>query len=275
MVKIKPSSAEKRNFTEQPFQNLYRLYCSPHFLTFVHPRPDEMNYHTNIVPAPVKRSPIKKEGLTPHDYTISRRKTYLSLKRSFDIAFSLLFIGCVFTWLFPIISLFIIFDSKGPVFFVQRRIGKNGRSFLCLKFRSMIINEEADERQAEVNDYRITRVGKFLRRTNLDELPQFINVFTGDMSIIGPRPHMFSDWTRFSFVIPEYKFRNLMRPGITGLAQLKGYHGPTPDYRSISARFYWDAEYVRQAGVLLDMKIVFRTSLKFIKNFNSVCFKGD
>jgi putative colanic acid biosynthesis UDP-glucose lipid carrier transferase len=226
-----------------------------------------MNYHTNIVPSPVKESPPKKEILSLRSYSIPSRKPYRLLKRSFDIGISFLFIGCIFTWLFPVISLLIMFDSKGPVFFIQRRIGKNGRSFWCLKFRSMIINEEADERQAEKNDYRITRIGKFLRKTNLDELPQFINVLIGDMSIIGPRPHMFSDWTRFSFVIPEYKFRNLMRPGITGLAQVKGHHGPTPDYRSISARYYWDAEYIRSASFLLDIKIFFITALKAAKNF--------
>jgi putative colanic acid biosynthesis UDP-glucose lipid carrier transferase len=229
-----------------------------------------MNYHTNIASSPVKESPPRKESVSRHNYTIPPRKTYLSLKRSFDVIFSLLFTCCVLSWLLPVVSLLIMFDSKGPVFFVQRRIGKNGRSFRCLKFRTMIINEEADEKQAEKNDYRITRVGKFLRRTNLDEFPQFINVLIGDMSIIGPRPHMFSDWTRFSFVIPEYKFRNLMRPGITGLAQVKGHHGPTPDYRSISARFYWDAEYIRSASFLVDMNIAFRTSLKFIKNFISI-----
>src|SRR5215467_4361479 len=233
-----------------------------------------MNYNTNIAPVPVKKSLIWKEDLTLDNFTIPRRKTYLSVKRGLDIAFSLLVIGCIFTWLFPVISLLIMLDSKGPVFFVQRRIGKNGRSFLCLKFRSMIVNEEADEKQADRNDYRITRIGKFLRRTNLDELPQFINVLIGDMSIIGPRPHMFSDWTRFSFVIPEYKFRNLMRPGITGLAQLKGHHGPTPDYRSISARFYWDAEYIRNASLRLDLKIVLGTSFKFIKNLIAFSFKG-
>jgi putative colanic acid biosynthesis UDP-glucose lipid carrier transferase len=225
-----------------------------------------MNYHTNIVPSPVKESSAKDEKLV-RCYLIPRRNIYLWLKRSFDIVFSLLFIGCVFIWLLPIISLLITFDSQGPVFFVQRRIGKNGRSFRCLKFRSMIVNNEADEKQADKNDYRITKVGRFLRRTNLDELPQFINVLIGDMSIIGPRPHMFSDWTRFSFVIPEYRFRNLMRPGITGLAQVKGHHGPTPDYRSISTRFYWDAEYIRNACFLLDMKIVFRSSFKFVKKF--------
>jgi len=233
-----------------------------------------MNYHTNTFPSPVKESPVKKENVASYNNSIPPRKMYLSLKRSFDIALSLLFIVCVFVWLLPVISLLIMFDSKGPVFFVQRRIGKNGRSFRCLKFRSMIINEEADEKQAERNDYRITRIGKFLRRTNLDELPQFINVLIGDMSIIGPRPHMFSDWTRFSFVIPEYKFRNLMRPGITGLAQVKGCHGPTPDYRSISTRFFWDAEYIRNASIVLDIIIVFRTSFKFIRNFISVSLKG-
>ena len=229
-----------------------------------------MNYHTNIISSRVKKSPVKRENLTTCNYPMPSRRIYLLLKRSFDIILSLIFICCAFPWAFPIVSLLIVLDSKGPVFFVQRRIGKNGRSFRCLKFRSMIINEEADEKQAERNDYRITRIGKFLRRTNLDELPQFINVLIGDMSIIGPRPHMFSDWTRFSFVIPEYKLRNLMRPGITGLAQVKGHHGPTPDYRSISTRFYWDAEYIRCAGVRLDLKIAFKTSLQFIKNLISI-----
>jgi len=233
-----------------------------------------MNYHTNIVPSQVKESPLKKETLASRNYLIPSRKTYFLLKRSFDVVFSLLFIACISTWLFPLISILIVLDSKGPVFFIQRRLGKNGRPFRCFKFRSMIINMEADEKQAEKNDYRITRIGKFLRSTNLDELPQFINVLIGDMSIIGPRPHMFSDWTRFSFVIPEYRFRNLMRPGITGLAQVKGHHGPTPDYRSISTRFYWDAEYIRSASFLLDMEIVFRTSFKFIKNFITFSVKG-
>ncbi len=232
-----------------------------------------MNHHTNIASSPVNGSSAKEEKLINRSYPMPRRNTYLWLKRSFDVVFSSLFIVSVFIWLFPIISLLIIFDSKGPVFFVQRRIGKKGRSFLCLKFRSMIINDEADEKQADQNDYRITKIGRFLRRTNLDEIPQFINVLVGDMSIIGPRPHMFSDWTRFSFVIPEYRFRNLMRPGITGLAQVQGHHGPTPDYRSISSRYYWDAEYIRNACFLLDVKIFFRTSFKFIKNFISFFFE--
>lgn len=151
--------------------------------------------------------------------------------------------------------------TKGPVFFLQQRVGRNGRLFRCIKFRTMVVNEEADEKQAEENDRRITRVGRILRATNIDEFPQFFNILVGDMSIIGPRPHMLSDCTRFSFVIPSYQFRTLVRPGITGLAQIKGHHGPTLNYESIFMRYHWDAEYVRHAGFWLDLKILMATFL--------------
>ncbi len=224
-----------------------------------------MSYHTNLLPSPLKEAPSEKETVLLNNYVV-RRKTYLFFKRIFDIFFSLLFIACVLSWLLPIISLLIAIDSKGPVFFVQRRMGRNGRSFWCLKFRTMFANEEADEKQAEENDYRITRMGKFLRRTNIDEFPQFINVLIGDMSIIGPRPHMLSDCTRFSFVIPAYKFRTLIRPGITGLAQVKGHHGPTVDYESIFTRYHWDAAYIRSASFSLDLKIISLTFSQSITN---------
>ena len=119
----------------------------------------------------------------------------------------------------------------------------------------MIENDDADEVQAKENDPRITRLGRFLRKTNLDELPQFFNVLMGQMSIIGPRPHMLKDCIRFSFVIPSYSYRSLVRPGITGWAQVKGCHGPTDDYESIILRYYWDAQYVRKSGLWLDTKI--------------------
>jgi putative colanic acid biosynthesis UDP-glucose lipid carrier transferase len=137
----------------------------------------------------------------------------------------------------------------------------------------MVVNDEADEKQAEEDDHRITRIGKVLRRTNLDELPQFINVLIGDMSIIGPRPHMLSDCTRFSFVIPAYKFRASMRPGITGLAQVKGYHGPTADYESIFIRYHWDAEYIRNANFRLDLKIISLTFLQSIGNMIYMAYR--
>jgi putative colanic acid biosysnthesis UDP-glucose lipid carrier transferase len=150
-------------------------------------------------------------------------------------------------------------DSKGPVFFRQNRIGRKGRAFRCIKFRTMVSNPEADERQADHNDDRITRVGKFLRHSNLDELPQFFNVLCGHMSVVGPRPHMVADCIRFSFVISSYSFRHLVRPGITGWAQVNGFYGPTVDYESVMLRYYWDAMYVRKAGFWLDLKIIWQT----------------
>lgn len=224
-----------------------------------------MSYHTDLLPSPRKQLPEKNENIVINRIP-EERKFYLFFKRSVDVLAALFMVIFVLSWLLPILGLLIIIDSRGPVFFVQRRIGKNGRSFHCLKFRTMIVNDEADEKQAEENDYRITRLGKFLRKTNLDELPQFVNILIGDMSIIGPRPHMFSDYTRFSFVIPGYKFRNLMRPGITGLAQVKGQHGPTRDYASILARYSWDAQYVRNAGFGLDLKILLHTIIRAIVN---------
>jgi len=227
-----------------------------------------MNYHTNLAPSISKEVRLEKDTVLLDNY-VARRKIYLFLKRTFDIFFSVLFISFVLSWLLPIISLLVIIDSKGPVFFVQQRMGRNGRPFRCLKFRTMIVNNEADEKQAEENDYRITKFGRFLRRTNIDEFPQFFNVFIGDMSTIGPRPHMLSDCTRFSFVIPAYKFRTLVRPGITGLAQVKGHHGPTINYESIFTRYHWDAEYIRNAGFWLDLQII---SLTFFQSLGNLVY---
>ena len=204
---------------------------------------------------------------------VATRKNYLLVKRSLDILFSFVFIILVLSWLLPIIAIWIKLDSKGPVFFSQKRTGRNGRIFRCLKFRTMIENDEADEKPAERDDYRITRAGRFLRRTNIDELPQFFNILTGSMSLVGPRPHMLSDCMRFSFVVSSYKFRNLVKPGITGLAQTKGYIGPARDYESIMTRYYWDAVYVRKAWLWLDVKIIVKTISRSFKNF-SLLFKA-
>ena len=224
-----------------------------------------MNYHTNLVPSHFREVTPENQTVLIHSH-VPQRRLYLFLKRIFDVIFSFLFIALVLTWLVPLTSLLIVLDSSGPVFFIQRRTGRNGRPFLCLKFRTMVVNEDAHEKQAEENDDRITKLGRFLRRTNIDELPQFINVLLGNMSIIGPRPHMLSDCTRFSFVIPAYKFRTEMRPGITGLAQVKGYHGPTVDYESIFIRYHWDAEYVRNANFFLDLRILGLTLLQSLGN---------
>jgi lipopolysaccharide/colanic/teichoic acid biosynthesis glycosyltransferase len=193
---------------------------------------------------------------------ISERRRYLLAKRIFDIAVSVFVLLFIFSWLFPILYVLIRLDSKGPVFFVQKRVGFLGRSFPCLKFRTMLVNPEANTKQATDDDPRITRMGRFLRNSNLDELPQFLNVLAGHMSIVGPRPHMYKDCTSFSRVVDAYKFRNLMKPGITGLAQVKGYRGPAQTFDKIFRRYQWDAFYVRNAGFWLDLRIVHYTGMQ-------------
>lgn len=197
---------------------------------------------------------------------VALKKNYLLLKRAFDLLFSSFMILFVLSWLTPLLAILIPITSKGPVFFLQRRIGRGGRSYTCIKFRTMVCNDEADHRPATLNDERITPIGRFLRLSNIDELPQFFNVWMGDMSVVGPRPHMYSDCTRFTFVIPSYPFRHLVKPGITGWAQVNGFHGITVDYESIALRYYWDAQYVRRAGFSLDLSIIGRTILLTFKN---------
>ena len=143
-------------------------------------------------------------------------------KRLFDLAFSAAFLVLVASWLFPVIALLIRLDSKGPILFRQRRVGLNGETFECLKFRTMRHDPEGKFVQAQKDDPRITRVGAFLRKTNLDEVPQFINVMHGEMSVVGPRPHVPDLDHKFCDVVPGYLARNAVKPGVTGLAQVSG-----------------------------------------------------
>jgi putative colanic acid biosynthesis UDP-glucose lipid carrier transferase len=191
---------------------------------------------------------------------VDQRKTYFLLKRMIDVVVSAGMAVFVLSWLIPLCGILIKMDSKGPVFFIQRRVGRGGRSFKCVKFRTMVVNREANRRQARENDARITRIGAFLRKSNLDEFPQFLNVLAGDMSIVGPRPHMHVDCNDFSRVVRGYKFRNFVKPGITGLAQVKGFRGPAKDFKSIFHRFQFDAFYIRNASLLLDMRIIRQTA---------------
>jgi putative colanic acid biosynthesis UDP-glucose lipid carrier transferase len=187
------------------------------------------------------------------------RHTYLVIKRITDIFISLLVILLIFPWLLPVIITLIKLDSRGPIFFKQKRVGFLGRTFWCYKFRTMHLNDAADTRQAVRNDPRVTRVGKFLRNTGVDELPQFINVLLGHMSIVGPRPHMLKDSRDFAEVVPNYRFRNLARPGITGMSQVRGCRGPATSFASIFRRYQWDAYYVRNVSFLLDLRIMAET----------------
>ena len=196
---------------------------------------------------------------------VDNKRTFFFLKRGIDVLISSFVIACVLSWLTVIIAMFILLDSRGPVFFIQRRVGRAGKSFWCYKFRTMIINREADIKRADPNDPRITRFGKILRLYNIDELPQFLNVFLGQMSIVGPRPHMHADCNEFSKLIRGYKFRSLVKPGITGLAQAKGFHGPITHDEQFQKRFQWDAFYVRNASLELDLRIVQATVYRRIK----------
>jgi putative colanic acid biosynthesis UDP-glucose lipid carrier transferase len=218
---------------------------------------------------------VKLPGLNQNGIAlnfVASRKRYLFVKRGIDMVISSIVIAGILSWLIPLLSIAILIDSKGPVFFRQKRVGKAGKQFYCLKFRTMHCNDEADDRPAKANDDRITRVGRWLRLTNIDELPQFLNVLLGHMSIIGPRPHMITDCIRFSFVISSYSFRNLVRPGITGWAQVKGYHGPISDYDGIIQRYYWDAMYVSNVSASLDIRIIGKTMRMFTKNAARLLF---
>jgi putative colanic acid biosynthesis UDP-glucose lipid carrier transferase len=183
-------------------------------------------------------------------------------KRAFDIALSALVIIFILSWLLPILALIIKIDSKGPVFFIQKRIGANGKIFGCLKLRSMYVNAQANTRQAATNDRRITRFGTFLRISCMDELPQFFNVLKGEMSIVGPRPHMLKDCEDFSNMVKNYNLRHQVKPGITGMAQVKGYRGETKDFYDVAHRYKWDIYYVKNNSFLLDLRIIHKTSVQ-------------
>ena len=195
----------------------------------------------------------------PFDYRFNR-----VLKRITDIFFATFVILFILSWLIPILAVLIKLDSKGPVFFLQRRNKKNGGIFTCIKFRSMIINDEADLIQAIGNDPRITHIGKFLRHNYLDELPQFFNVLCGDMSVIGPRPHMISENLRYDELVEHYAYRNKVKPGITGLAQVMGYVGSTGDIQEMQDRVNMDIFYVRHWSLKLDITILYRTIRKIL-----------
>jgi putative colanic acid biosysnthesis UDP-glucose lipid carrier transferase len=186
------------------------------------------------------------------------------MKRIFDLVISIIVIVCILSWLLPILALLIRLDSHGPAFFIQKRVGRYGRLFACYKLRTMVVNEQADQYPATGDDARITRLGSWLRRSHLDELPQFFNVFVGSMSLVGPRPYMPADCRLFEKVVPDGAFRHSVRPGITGLAQSKGLHGVICDQRIIFERYYWDAFYVDHAGFGLDLRILGRTFVNLL-----------
>lgn len=193
------------------------------------------------------------------------KKTNEIIKRCFDFLFSSLVLIFLLSWLVPVIAIIIKMDSKGPVFFKQLRSGKENKPFYCYKFRSMRVNPESDRVQAIRGDWRITKVGAILRKTSLDELPQFINVLMGDMSVVGPRPHMIQHTHDYSVLINNFMVRHFLTPGITGWAQVKGYRGETKETKAMANRVEADLWYLENWSLLLDMKIIILTIWQFFR----------
>jgi putative colanic acid biosynthesis UDP-glucose lipid carrier transferase len=189
----------------------------------------------------------------------------LVIKRIFDILFSIMVILFVMSWLTPILTLLIKIESKGPTFFMQLRNGYNYKSFSCIKFRSMIINDKADLIQVSKEDERITRIGRFMRKTSIDELPQFLNVLVGDMSVVGPRPHMLSHTDLYANKVDKFMVRHFVKPGITGLAQISGFRGEVESDKDIIGRVKFDIFYIENWSLFLDIKIIIKTIIRAIQ----------
>jgi len=187
------------------------------------------------------------------------------IKRLFDIVFSTLVILFIMSWLTPLIAILIRLESKGPIFFKQKRNGLDYEEFNCYKFRSMFVNENADIDEAVKNDPRITKVGAFIRRTSIDEMPQFFNVFVGTMSVVGPRPHMLNFTEKYAVKVNKFKARHFIKPGITGMAQTHGYRGEIENDTDIINRIKYDIFYMESWSLLLDMKIIYLTVKNAIK----------
>ncbi|MGZ5287579.1 MAG: sugar transferase, partial [Flavisolibacter sp.] len=187
-------------------------------------------------------------------------------KRSLDLVVSSFLILAVLSWLLPVMALLIRIDSRGPVFFLQKRNKINGGLFTCIKFRTMVVNADADTKPASMDDRRITRLGNFLRKHHLDEWPQLLNVWLGDMSLIGPRPHMLSDNRRYESLLSFYACRHYVKPGITGLAQVKGYVGTVSTIENLQARIAEDLYYINNWSPALDARIIWYTVGRLIRN---------
>jgi putative colanic acid biosynthesis UDP-glucose lipid carrier transferase len=186
-------------------------------------------------------------------------------KRLVDLILSTLVIMFILSWLVPLLAILIKLNSKGSVFFIQLRSGKNNQPFRCLKFRSLRVNSESDSKQVSRNDNRITSLGRFMRKTNIDELPQFFNILLGDMSVVGPRPHMLKHTKDFSGLYREYMIRHFVKPGLTGWAQVNGYRGEIKDNELLRKRVEFDTWYIENWSTYLDLRIIILTILVTLK----------
>jgi putative colanic acid biosynthesis UDP-glucose lipid carrier transferase len=253
-----PSSADEKiirlvNFSEK---NMIRLYIVPEFYRYI---------KRNLMLRNIDQVPIVAIRDEPLQYWHNR-----ILKRLFDVLFSSLILLTVYPVIYVLLAVLIKVSSPGCIIFKQQRTGLYGKDFLCYKFRSMKNSKDADRKQAVKGDDRVTKVGKFIRKTNLDEFPQFFNVLKGDMSVVGPRPHMLKHTDEYSKLIDKYMLRHLVRPGITGWAQISGFRGETQDVNQMKERIKRDVWYIENWSLSLDIKIIFQTATKiFITDKNA------
>tara|TARA_B100001758_G_C18402080_1_gene609629 strand:+ start:708 stop:2057 length:1350 start_codon:yes stop_codon:yes gene_type:complete len=252
-------------------EGIDEVYCC---LTTV--KPDMLNQIVNFAESNLKEVKFipaygkvysKKLAYQNYDFIpiLSLRTIHLEdpfnsfIKRCFDVLFSSLVIVLFLSWVIPLLTILIKIDSKGPIFFKQKRNGFNFQEFYCYKFRSMKINKQANILQATKNDFRVTKLGRVLRKFSLDELPQFFNVLIGDMSVVGPRPHMIKENEKYKTSIDKFMVRHYVRPGITGLAQIKGFRGEIETDEDIINRIKQDIFYIENWSFILDVKIILVT----------------
>ena len=255
--------AKENNVTEiystlapENYPYLYELAneAESHFMHFKFVPDYHIFVNRNIYVDFVDDIPILSLRNEPLEDTGNRIK-----KRLFDVVFSLFVIVFILSWLIPLMAILIKLDSKGPVFFIQLRSGKSNQPFRCYKFRSLRVNTEAHTQQVTRGDQRITKLGRFMRKSNIDELPQFINVFLGDMSIVGPRPHMLKHTEDFSHLYKQYMIRHFVKPGLTGWAQVHGFRGEIRDNKLLRKRIEHDIWYMESWSLWLDVKIILMT----------------
>ena len=229
-------------WTEQNFAHFFHV---PHVRNYLHRR---MWFDT------IGDVPVLSLHISPLNEFDNR-----FLKRTFDLLVSGLFLFTVFPFIYLIVGVIIKITSPGPIFFKQKRNGINGKEFWCYKFRSMKVNKDADKVQATKHDPRKTKFGDFMRKTNIDELPQLINVFMGDMSLVGPRPHMLKHTEEYSQLIDNYMVRHFVKPGVTGWAQVTGFRGETKELHQMEGRVKADIWYMEHWSFLLDLNIIYKT----------------
>ena len=250
---------EVNSISRQQHKEL-RQFCNTHKIDFnlipenkaIYSKKFELEYYGTL--------PILKRKQLPFEMI----ETHI-IKRIFDILFSIIICVFLLSWLLPILWVIVKIDSKGAFFFKQIRDGVDGKQFCCYKIRSMKTNSLSHKISATKNDKRITKIGAFLRKTSLDELPQFFNVLKGDMSVIGPRPHMNIQTEKYLKEIDHYIVRNSVKPGITGLAQVSGYRGEVQKKSDIENRVRLDVFYIENWSFFLDIKIIFQTLISVFK----------